>query len=137
MAQDAIKTVLNCVSLTLHLAGTSFSGFHLEYQPLQKEMHMLFEHIEGVDTTMDDIIVWSSTKAEHDDRLRDVFETTKKANSKLNRSKREFGVKKLVFIGDVLTEHGVQPSELKISAIVNMPRPGSKVDVQRFLGMVN
>ena len=66
---------------------------------------------------------------EHDDRLREVFETTRKANLKLNRSKWEFGVKKLVFIGDVLTEHGVQPDERKISAIVNMPRPDSKVDV--------
>ena len=39
-----------------------------------------------------------------------------------HRSKCEFGVKKLVFIGDVLTEHGVQPDECKISAIVNMTR---------------
>ena len=28
-----------------------------------KKVHMLFEHIDGVDTTMDDIIVWGSTKA--------------------------------------------------------------------------
>ena len=98
---------------------------------------MLFEHIERVDTTMDDITVWGSTKAEHDDRLREVFETMRKANLKLNRSKCEFGVKMLVFIGDVLTEHGVQPDERMISAIVNMPRPDSKVDVQRFLGIVN
>ena len=42
-----------------------------------------------------------------------------------------------MFIGDVLTEHGVQPDERKISAIVNMPRPDRKVDVQRFLGIVN
>ncbi len=41
-----------------------------------------------------------------------------------------------MFIGDVLTGHGVQPHERNISSIVNMPRPGSKVDVQRFLGMV-
>ena len=45
-----------------------------------KKVHMLFEHIEGVDTTMDNIIVWGSTKAKHDDRLREVFETTRKAN---------------------------------------------------------
>ena len=42
-----------------------------------------------------------------------------------------------MFVGDVLTEHGVQPDERKISAIVNMPRPDSKVDVWRLLGMVN
>ena len=34
-----------------------------------------------------------------------------------------------MFIGDVLTGHGVQPHERNISSIVNMPRPGSKVDV--------
>ena len=30
-----------------------------------KKVHMLFEHIDGVDTPMDDIIVWGSTTAEH------------------------------------------------------------------------
>ena len=98
---------------------------------------MLFEHIDGVDTTTDDIIVWGSTKAKHDERLREVLETTRKANLKLNRGKCELGVKKLVFVGDVLTERVVQPDERKVSAIVNMPRPCSNVEVQRFLGMVN
>ena len=98
---------------------------------------LLFEHIDGVDTPMDDIIVWGSTKAEHDERLCEVLETTRKANLKLNRGKCELGVKKLVFIGDVLTERGVQPDKRTVSAIVNMPRASSKVELQRFLGMVN
>ena len=56
-----------------------------------------------VDTTMDDIIVWGSTKAEHDEQLCEVLETTRKVNLKLNRGSCELGVRKLVFIGDVLT----------------------------------
>ena len=71
-----------------------------------KKVHMLFEYIDCVNTTMADIIVWASTKVEHDAPLCEVLETTRKANLKHNRGKCDLGVKKFVFIGGVLTERG-------------------------------
>jgi hypothetical protein len=41
------------------------------------------------------------------------------------------------FLGDLLTVGGIRPGKRKVSAINNMPRPESKEDIQRFLGMVN
>ncbi len=35
-----------------------------------KTIHMIFEHLPGVETMMDDIIVWGSNRQEHDGRLR-------------------------------------------------------------------
>lgn len=101
-----------------------------------KRIHMIFEHIPGVETMMDDIIVWGSTKEEHDSRLRQVMELIKKVNLKLNKDKCEFGVKTLTFMGDVVSEEGVKPDPRKISAIVNMERPNNTDDVRRFLGMI-
>lgn len=54
---------------------------------------MIFEHIPGVETMMDDIIVWGSTREEHDERLRKVLDKTREVNLKLNKDKCEFGVK--------------------------------------------
>ena len=66
-----------------------------------------------------------------------MFETKRKTNLKLNRSKCELDVKKLMFIGDVSTEHGVYPDERKICAIVNVLIHISKVDEPIFRFMVN
>ena len=52
-----------------------------------KTIHMLFEHIPGVETMMDDIIVWGSTKEEHDVRVRQVLHLTRKVSLKLNKGK--------------------------------------------------
>ncbi|KAL7883911.1 hypothetical protein SRHO_G00015690 [Serrasalmus rhombeus] len=101
-----------------------------------KTIHTTFEHIPGVTTMMDDVIVWGSTREEHDTRLRQVLERTRSVNLKLNRDKCEFAVKSLTFIGDVVSEKGVSPDPRKTSAIVNMERPQNKDEVRRFLGMV-
>lgn len=101
-----------------------------------KMIHMIYEHIPGVETMMDDIIVWGSTREEHDARVREVLDLTRKSNLKLNRDKCEFAVKSLTFVGDVISEEGVKPDPRKTSAIVNMERPQNKEEVRRFMGMV-
>ena len=82
------------------------------------------------------IIVWGSTREEHDARVREVLDLTRKFNLKLNRDKCEFAVKSLTFVGDVLSEDGIKPDPRKTSAIVNMDRPQNKEEVRRFMGMV-
>ena len=59
-----------------------------------EKISQLFEHMDGVTTMMDDIIVWASTKQEHDQRLRKVLDKANEVNLKLNKKKCQFGVKK-------------------------------------------
>ena len=71
------------------MVGVSILGLHLKYQPFEKciirDFTCYLSLLRALATTMDDIIVWGSTKAERDDRLREVFETTRKANLQLNK----------------------------------------------------
>lgn len=97
---------------------------------------MIFEHLPGVETMTDDIIVWGSNCQEHDSGPRQVLELIRQSNLKLNKEKCEFGVKSLTFVGDFLSEEGVKPDPRKMSAIVNMERPQNKEEVRRFLGTV-
>lgn len=101
-----------------------------------KTVHEIFENIPNVYTSMDDIIVWGSTRREHDDSLRKVFEAAASSNLRLNRSKCEFGSRELIFLGDLITDEGVKPDSAKVSAINDMETPKCKQDIQRFLGMV-
>lgn len=58
-----------------------------------RTIHMIYEHIPGCTTMMNDILEWGSTLQEHNQRLQQVFDASRKSNLKLNREKCVFGVK--------------------------------------------
>ena len=58
-------------------------------------------------------------------------------NLTLNLNKCEFRVRKITYLGEVLSKDGVQPDPEKIRAITEIPRLYTKKDVQRLLGMAN
>ena len=43
----------------------------------------------------------------------------------------------LPFLGHVMSQAGVKPDPRKVEAITELPVPTSKVELQRFLGLVN
>ncbi|XP_019220499.2 uncharacterized protein LOC109204242 [Oreochromis niloticus] len=102
-----------------------------------RAMEHIIEGLEGVRVYVDDIIIWGSTMQEHKERLIRVFERVRKYGLKLNKSKCQFGVQEIVFLGDKLSAQGVQPDQDKVKAILDMPRPTDKTGVLRIMGMVN
>ena len=96
-----------------------------------------FGDIAGCETDIDDILVWGTTQEEHDDRLAEVLERVKSLNMTLNRAKCEFRKKTVTYLGELLTEQGVQPDPSKLKAIQEYTRPTCKQDVMRLLGMIN
>lgn len=102
-----------------------------------RAMEHIIEGLDGVRAYVDDIIVWGSTLQEHNERLKKVLERIHKYGLKLNKSKCEFGVQEVVFLGDKLSAQGVQADQEKIRAIQDMPRPTDKTGVLRIMGMVN
>ncbi|MES9881311.1 MAG: RNase H-like domain-containing protein [Sedimenticola sp.] len=102
-----------------------------------KAVHQIFEHIEGVNTNIDDIIVWGSTVEEHNERLQQVLDAARTANLKLNKDKCVIGVQEMTFIGDVVSANGVKPDPLKVKAITEFQKPTCKKEIQQLLGMVN
>ena len=64
------------------------------------------------------------------------METTKKNNIKLNFDKIQYKQKEVKFFGKTYTTQGCKPSDIKVKAIMEMPKPTTLKDVQTFLGMV-
>lgn len=56
---------------------------------------------------------------------------------KLNKDKCQLPVKEITFLGDKLSEEGVESDRSKIQAILNMPRPADKKAVLRMMGIIN
>jgi hypothetical protein len=101
------------------------------------KIQQLFENEAGIKVFMDDVIIWGSSIEEHDARVRKAIEIVRKAGIKLNKKKCEIAVTEVTYLGEKLNREGVQPDPQKVAAIVNMPDPQCKEDVQRALGMVN
>lgn len=86
---------------------------------------------------IDDVLVFGSSKEEHDIRLRAVLDRLKKNGLTINEAKCEFGQSMVVFMGHQLSANGILPTNEKVSAIQSFRRPQTASEMRRFLGLVN
>ena len=112
-------------------------GIHSASEVFQAEVASVIANLPGCANSQDDIIVWGTTKEEHDSRLRNVLTQIRASGLKLNPHKCVFGSTSLTFLGHTMSPEGVKPDPSKVEAITQMPPPKSKADLQRFMGMVN
>ena len=57
-------------------------------------------------------------------------------NIKLNFDKIQYKQKQVEFFGDMYTTQGCKPSDTKVEAITEMPKPENLKNLQTFLGMI-
>ena len=86
---------------------------------------------------LDDILVASPTVAAHVQHVRQVFQRLEAAGLAINRDKCVLGAGTVTFLGHSVTSKGIRPLPAKVQAIRSMPRPRTKVELQRFLGCIN
>ena len=112
-------------------------GIKSAQEVFQKRMSQLLGDLPGVETDIDDILVWGATQKEHDERLEAVLKRCGEINLTLNREKCQFRVREVSYIGHILNSNGVQPDPEKVRAIQDMPPPTDKKGVERLLGTIN
>jgi len=106
-------------------------------QVFQKRMSQLLGDLPGVETDIDDILVWGINQEEHDKRLIAVLKRCEKISLTLNLEKCQFSILQVSYIGHILNVNGVQPDPEKIRAIQDMSPPTDKKGVERLLGTIN
>lgn len=102
-------------------------------------MQLTFEGIEGIEGTevvYDDLLILSKDEESHDNALRNVLDWAQEKGVKLKKQKREIKIPAVVYIGDKITQDGIKPDDSKIKAILNLPSPQNKKNVEPLLGMV-
>ena len=112
-------------------------GIHSASEVFQVDVANIIAGIEGCTNSQDDIMVWGSSKEEHDQRLCACLTHIRESGLKLNQTKCIFASRSFTFLGHTLSADGLKPDPTKINAILDMPVPKSKTDLQRFLGMIN
>ena len=94
-------------------------------------------HLSWCIIYLDDIIVFSTTPAEHLKRLRGVFERLAKAGLKLKPSKCKFFKTKIAYLGHIISAKGIETDPKKIEAVQDWTCPKAVTDVRSFLSFTN
>ncbi|KAA0036552.1 ty3-gypsy retrotransposon protein [Cucumis melo var. makuwa] len=84
---------------------------------------------------IDDILIYSKTEAEHEEHLHQVLETLRANRLYAKFSQCEFWLKKVSFLGHVVSSEGVSVDLAKIEAVTNWPRPSTVSEIRSFLGL--
>ncbi|KAL4020681.1 hypothetical protein IC575_019462 [Cucumis melo] len=72
---------------------------------------------------IDDILIYSKTEAEHEEHLHQILETLRANKLYAKFSKCEFWLRKVTFLGHVVSSEGVSVDPAKIEAVTNWTRP--------------
>ena len=86
---------------------------------------------------LDDILIYSNTPEEHEQHVKKVLACLREFGLYCKAAKCEFGVKKVGFLGFVITPDGVGMEGDRVASIEDWPTPTSVKDVQVFLGFTN
>nr|GFC65571.1 reverse transcriptase [Tanacetum cinerariifolium] len=74
---------------------------------------------------IDDILVFSKSKEEHEDHLRTVLQTLGQEKLYAKFSKCEFWLSNVAFLGHIVLAEGIMMDPTKVEAITKWPRPTS------------
>lgn len=81
---------------------------------------------------IDDMLVKSLQASDHIQHLNECFDILDKYRMKPNPTKCTFGVTSGEFLGYIVTERGIEANPKQINAILELPSPQNKQEIQRL-----
>ncbi|XP_041350683.1 uncharacterized protein LOC121369695 [Gigantopelta aegis] len=78
-----------------------------------------------------------SNDDEHLEKLSKVLEKFSQSGLRLKRSKCQFMTEKMMVLGHVISEQGIQPCDAKVKAVYHAPVPTNITELKAYLGLVN
>jgi len=97
-------------------------------------MQSVFKELPFVCVYLDDLLVCSKDEAEHEQHLRQVFDTLRKNHLYASREKTKLFQKRVEYLGYVLSEDGIHTDPKKIAAIKDWPVPKNPKQIRQLLG---
>ncbi|GJP51198.1 hypothetical protein CLOM_g10360 [Closterium sp. NIES-68] len=98
-------------------------------------LHPLLD--ECVVVYLDDILIYSRNMQQHVEHLRRVFEILRRERFYVKLSKSDFALKKVQFLGHIVSAQGVHVDPKKIEAVRTWKTPENVKELQQFLGFAN
>jgi hypothetical protein len=113
--------------------------FGLKTSPAQFQslMQKVLEGLDFCGVFIDDIVIGSETWEEHMVHVATVLDRLLKAKLTVKLVKSYFACSEIDYCGHKVGNGQISPREIKVKALLNMPRPENKKQLQSFLGSVN
>lgn len=86
---------------------------------------------------IDEILIYSRTKEEHQEHLMIVLQTLREHQLYANFSKCEFFKEKIQYLGHIITKDGIVVDSEKIRTIMQWPVPKDVADIRSFMGLAS
>jgi hypothetical protein len=136
--EDVPKTAFTTPFGHYHWRVMSF-GISNAPSTFQQVMNKVFQPLlgKGVLVYMDDILIYSKTKAEHAVLLDQVLKILRENEFYVRLGKCDFEQKELKYLGHIVGAEGVKVNPAKVTVINDWPTPASSKDVRSFLGLAN
>ena len=103
----------------------------------QRTMETLLRGLKGCSVYIDDILVTGPSIEGHLQNLETVLDRLEQAGLRLNREKCLFLKPRIEYLGHVIDEKGLHPTDDKIAALKDAPTPKNVTQLRSFLGIVN
>ncbi|GJS76117.1 retrotransposon protein, putative, ty3-gypsy subclass [Tanacetum coccineum] len=84
---------------------------------------------------IDDILVYSKTRGEHEDHLRIMLEILRQKKLYAKFSKCEFWLEQVAFLGQIVSADSITMDPAKVEAITKWPRLVTVTEFRSFLGL--
>ncbi|KAJ4797633.1 polyprotein [Rhynchospora pubera] len=103
----------------------------------QKLMNQVFKPYlrKFVLVFFDDILIFSPDEASHQEHLSKALALLKQHNLFAKRTKCEFGMSQLEYLGHIISSQGIATDPAKIEVMANWPRPRNVKELRGFLGL--
>eukprot|EP00253_Pinus_taeda_P012331 PITA_12331 len=84
---------------------------------------------------IDDILIYSRSKEEHEEHLRMVLQTLREHQLYAKLSKCDFYKEEIQYLGHVISKEGIVVDPEKIKTILDWPVPKDVADIRSFMGL--
>ena len=103
----------------------------------QRTMETVLQGLPCVCVYLDDILVTGASEKEHLEHLKLVLQKLDDVGLRLKRSKCQFMVSHVEYLGHRIDQEGLHPTAGKVEAIQKAPAPTNKTQLKAFLDLVN
>src|SRR5213078_3120564 len=86
---------------------------------------------------LDDILIYSKNKEEHEQQLRQVLQRLKDHQLYAKLSKCTFFSSSIEYLGHIADGEGLRPNPRLVQALTDFPQPKTLKELQSFLGLAN
>ncbi|XP_062703979.1 uncharacterized protein K02A2.6-like [Aedes albopictus] len=93
--------------------------------------------LEGVENFLDDFLIHSETREQHNLILKKLFARIQEYRFHLRPEKCSFYKEEIGYIGFIINADGIKPDPEKVAAIAKMPPPTDVSELRSFLGAAN